>query len=37
MGYHHRDGFITCSKEGIYGTKQHAFPKRRKKLSTAGL
>ena len=37
MGYHHRDGFITCSKEGIYGTKQHAFPKRRKKLFTAGL
>ncbi len=24
----YRDGFITCSKEGIYGTKQHAFPKR---------
>ncbi|WP_445156381.1 hypothetical protein [Faecalibacterium wellingii] len=26
----YRDGFITCSEEGIYGTKQHAFPKRRK-------
>ena len=32
----YRDGFITCSKEGIYGTKRHAFPKRRKKLFTAG-
>ena len=28
----YRDGFITCSKEDIYGTKQHAFPKRRKKI-----
>ena len=28
----YRDGFITCSKEGIYGAKQHAFPKRRKKI-----